>query len=247
MAASSEELYSQVLLHLNEAQDGLHLHHKLLISLKSLLTGGEDAPSSSSSRVKDFYKVFLPMLQNCLLVLKREAAAERLIEFVAKFTVSVARKIPAKTEKEEEEEEDSYLSSSSEEEEGDKDDFFNLLIRQLMEYLNSSNKAVRFRSCQLISKIFSCAHSDSSHVIQISSALSNELVGALMNRLMDKVQLVRLHAVSALTYFQDPTDADCTVTSGLVWSMCHDTSPDVRKCALVNVLVTKVTHACTIH
>ena len=235
------DLHSQILRHLTEAQNGLHLHQKLIKSLTNLLVAEEDASSSSSPRVKQFFKAFLPMLQNCLLVLKREPAAERIIEFVAKFSVSVAMKKPARSEDD----------SSSDEEEDELDetlcenDFFHVLLYQLMEYLDAKEKSVRFRSCQLISKMFTLAFSNPSQdSIRISSSLSDSLADGLLERLKDRFQLVRLYAVSALGYLQDTSDAACMVTAAIIWSMTHDTSPEVRKCAIINVLVTKVMLLC---
>uniref|UniRef100_A0A1X7VDM6 Nuclear condensin complex subunit 3 C-terminal domain-containing protein n=1 Tax=Amphimedon queenslandica TaxID=400682 RepID=A0A1X7VDM6_AMPQE len=235
--ADNEDLHSQILKHLTEAQNGLHLHQKLIKSLNNLLVAEDETSPSSSPRVKQFFKAFLPMLRNSLLVLKREPAVERLIEFVAKFSVSVAMKKPARSE------EDS--SSDEEDEETDEtlcqNDFFHILLYQLMEYLDAKEKSVRFRSCQLISKMFTFAFSDpSQESIRISSALSDSLADGLLERLKDRFQLVRLYAVSALGYLQDTSDAACIVTAAIIWSMTHDTSPEVRKCAIVNVLVTKI-------
>ena len=239
--ADDGDLHSQILRHLTEAQNGLHLHQKLIKSLTNLLLAEDETSPSSSPRVKQFIKEFLPLLRNSLLVLKREPAVERLVEFVAKFSVSVAVKKPARSE------DDSSSDDEEEEEEMDEtlcqNDFFHILLHQLMEYLDAKEKSVRFRSCQLISKMLTFAFSDPSQdSIRISPSLSDSLADGLLERLKDRFQLVRLYAVSALGYLQDTSDAACIVTAAIIWSMTHDTSPEVRKCAVINVLVTKVTH-----
>lgn len=220
---------SKVLHDLNEAQNGLHQHHKLVKSLKSTLE--QDSPST-----KAFFDIFYPPILNVLLVLKREPAVERLVEFIAKFAVAVAPKRQAR--EAEDEEEESSTSDSEEDDECNQHNFLHILIANLMNFLEAKDKAVRFRTCQIFSKIFSYMFSDSAHQIKLSSTLSNALADLLLERLKDRFHLVRLYAVSALAYLQDPTDADCVVLAALTWSMEHDSSYEVRKCALINIMIT---------
>lgn len=228
MADQSEprDLSSKIIHVLNEAQNGLHQHHKLIRQLKNIFES--DSPS-----VKQFFDLFYQPLVNILLVSKREPAAERLIEFVAKFIVVVSPKLQEGEEGEE---------STDEEEEDDEKlqtNFLHLILSIFINFLEAKDKTVRFRTCQILSKMFTHSTSDSANNIRINSALSNELTDALLERLKDRYHLVRLYATSALAFLQDPSDADCLVTSAMVWVMDHDTNYEVRKCALLNVILSK--------
>lgn len=226
---TASDLQSKIIHNLNEAQNGLHHHHKLIKTLKEVLE--QEAPS-----VKDFFDVFFPPLRNVLVVLKREPAAERLVEFVAKFAITVAPKKPriegAESSSEEEEEEDEMNCQQN---------LLHLLMSNLVCYLEAKEKAVRFRVCQILSKIFTFSYDDSSTSIQMSSSLLEDLTEKLIHRLHDRYPLVRLYASLALSYLQDPSDADCPVTSALMWSMEHDSNFEVRRCIVLHILITQTT------
>ena len=83
MATSLRE---KIILNLDEAQSGMHHHQKLLKSLKALY-GKHDS--------KEFFEAFYPPFSNVLLAHKNEPAADRLVDFVAKFAASVT---PTETE-----------------------------------------------------------------------------------------------------------------------------------------------------
>ena len=54
---------------------------------------------------------------------------------------------------------------------------------------------------------------------------------------LSKVPAVRVQAVSALEFLQEP-DAQCPVTSALIDLLRKDSSPEVRQCALSKIAVT---------
>lgn len=67
---------------LNDSQSSLHNHQKLLKKLKALY--------EQHQNVEDFFETFFVPFTNALLVYKREATVERVIDFVARFAISTA-------------------------------------------------------------------------------------------------------------------------------------------------------------
>ena len=227
---ATETLKDKIIHHLSEAQNGLHYHKKLVNSLKSIM-------EEETNTVEEFFDAFLPPILNLLVVFKREPAAERLVDFVAKFTVAVAPKKPIADENSSSSEEDSENELSS----SNSKSFIHCLLEKLVEFLKAKEKAVRFRSCQIISKILSINFENSTHRIHVSSNLLIDASRSLIERLRDKISIVRVYATSALTYLQDPTDIECPITAGVLWSMEHDSSFEVRKCAVLNICLTQKT------
>ena len=68
---------------LSEAQSSLHHHHRLLKTLKV---------QQDRHGVAELFQAFFQLFSNVLVVYKREPAVERVIDFVAKYAVSVAPK-----------------------------------------------------------------------------------------------------------------------------------------------------------
>jgi len=73
------------------------------------------------------------------------------------------------------------------------------------------DKAVRFRVCQLINRLFQNLGDDAA----IDDSLYEEVYSAMQIRLRDKFPVVRLHAVLALARLQDPSDPNCPIVAGL--------------------------------
>jgi len=72
------------------------------------------------------------------------------------------------------------------------------------------DKAVRFRVCQLITRLFQNLGDDAA----IDDALYDEIYAAMQIRLRDKFPVVRLYAVLALARLQDPSDPNCPIIAG---------------------------------
>jgi condensin complex subunit 3 len=77
---------------------------------------------------QQFAKEFIPLLNKILLIFKREPAVERLIQFIITF-------------------------STIRDDESTSEEFGLALITYLLQYTNAKDKAVRFRSCQIIAGI----------------------------------------------------------------------------------------------
>lgn len=75
------------------------------------------------------------------------------------------------------------------------------------------DKAVRYRVCQLVNRLFQNLGEDAA----IDDSLYSEVYSAMQIRLRDKFPIVRVHAVFALARLQDPTDPECPIIAGLLW------------------------------
>ena len=222
-----DNLRNRVIDILTTAQGGQHHHRKLIKTFQSIL-------KQDVSSVREFFESFYPPFSNVLLVQKREPAAERLIDFVAKLAVALT---PERVN------EGSSSASSSEDEGLQKMEkyFIYHLVAELMQAHNSKEKAVRFRVCQLLSKIVHLAHKEENCHIDISSRLLIAISDVLLQRVYDKIPLVRVHALLGLSHMQDITDTDCPITAAFLDLMEKDTSPDVRRCAVMHVVLSKTT------
>lgn len=90
-----------------------------------------------------FPKQFIPLINRLLIIFKREPSVERLIQFIITFATT-----PSNTADHADDVNASHNSSN-----GDDYDFALLLLSYLLEYTNVKEKAVRFRTCQLVAGI----------------------------------------------------------------------------------------------
>ena len=225
--SQTEALEAALISVFNEAQNGKQFHNRQLTLLSQTF-------EEWSSSLNDFFETFFGLVQRILIVLKREPATERLVEFIARFAVST---IPKRSRTDEIEDE----SSSEEETEEDKifDNFAHLLLMRLMGFNEARDKAVRFRVAQMVAKILSYARDDPA--VKINSSILDDVSETLLALLYDRYPSVRTQAALGLSFFQDPNDPDCQITNALAWSMENDSSAEVRRCIVLNLVLTGLT------
>lgn len=107
----------------------------------------------------------------------------------------------------------------------------------LLEVHDSREKAVRYRACQLISKIFQNMEEETS----INEELADKILMSMLTRLCDKIPMIRSQAICALSRLQDPLDPKCPVVEAYLYMMQSDNSAEVRKMALQNIAITQST------
>jgi condensin complex subunit 3 len=100
---------------------------------------------------------------------------------------------------------------------------------------DAKDKAVRFRSCQLINKLLSDMDDEAS----IDDDIAEDILNSMLKRLKDKIPAIRVQAVYALTRLQDPTDENCHVMTSYLQMMAADSSADVRKAVLLNIALNR--------
>ena len=69
---------------------------------------------------------------------------------------------------------------------------------------------MRFRCCQMIKKLLANLGENA----VIDDDLYDRIYDCMLQRLRDKVPLIRVQAVPALARLQDPLDKDCPIVNG---------------------------------
>ena len=152
-------------------------------------------------------------IDRALLVFRREPSVERMLALVAAL-VSFQN--------------DKYATDS---------ELAVHLLERMVPLTAARDKAVRFRACQLTAKLLNSLGEDA----EVSEELYEKVLHAMLERLNDKVPVVRVHAVAAVSRLQDPTDASDPVTAEYMRLVSSDTSKEVRKAVLANLGVSVLT------
>ena len=184
-----EEYAASVVQLFDECQKSFAVHKKCSAVMRQLKNGNEDA----------FREAFLVCLDRILLVFKRGATIERLVQFVIKF------------------------ATNAEEEDGADDGFDVFLLEYLVGKANAKDKAVRFRVCQIIAGLLKGLGDDA----EISDEVWEDIVDKMVERANDKIAAVRVQAVHALNRLQDPQDPDDHVTALYVRLLNSSTCKDI--------------------
>ncbi|EDO49280.1 predicted protein, partial [Nematostella vectensis] len=196
-----------------EAQRGFQLHAKLIRSLKKI--------QDSSESEDDFRETFLKHLTHAMIVFKREPAVERIMEFVAKYaTARIHYVAPEKVD-------ECEITSH----------FLRYVFMFLLECHDSRDKAVRFRTCQLINKLLNSMDDEAS----IEDDIADKIFDCMLVRLKDKIPVIRVQAVLALARLQDPSDEDCPIIASYLQLLSTDSSADVRRTVLANIVLSRKT------
>ena len=148
----------------------------------------------------------------CVLpIYKREAAAERVVEFIVRFATQHGG-------------------------ETDMDEaFVEALCLRLLQLHASKDKAVRFRVTQIAGRIMNAMAEEA----EVSDGLFDAIEAAMLARCRDKVPLVRAWALKALFRLQDPSNGADPVTAELLRLMNEDTDKQVRMAAISTVAPSK--------
>ncbi|XP_046543346.1 condensin complex subunit 3-like isoform X2 [Haliotis rubra] len=198
----------------DQCQDGMQCHNRLLKSMAKIY---------QSMEFDAFWSEFVHYLKYSMIVFKREAAVERTIDFVAKFSVSTTKR---------QDQQQEGTGDKGEEDAAKLKDESNKFLLTILEFLLQSHSAkergVRFRCCQLINKLLSNLGDEA----QIDDDLYDKIYTSMLERLRDKVPVVRMHAVLALSRLQDPTDENCPVIKAYLFLISRDPNPDVRRAVL---------------
>ncbi|NWH90396.1 CND3 protein, partial [Aegithalos caudatus] len=179
-------------------------HANLVVALKSTYAQSDDK--------EGFNEKFIHCLKYAMIIYRREPAVERVINFAARFVTSF-HQIKKENDSEEEEEDNLLL---------------NYVFKFLLESHKANSHAVRFRTCQLVSKILGNMPENA----EIDGDLFDEINEAMLIRLKDKFSSVRIQAVLALSRLQDPKDENCPVVNIYSTLLEYDSNSDVRHAVL---------------
>lgn len=194
-----------------QCQSGMQCHGKLLKELQKI---------HDKSDIDNFWKDFKLFMMYSMIIQQRAPSVERTIDFIAKFVTMTTSSVP-----EPEDQNDSTTDDVTN----------NKLLQKMLDFLlenhSASDKAVRFRISQLIHKILDNLGEDA----KIDDDLYDKIYDCMLERLRDKIPIVRMHAVLALTRLQNPRDENCPVIKAYLFLMSSDPNPDIRRIVLSNI------------
>lgn len=194
-----------------QCQSGMQCHGKLLKELQKI---------HDKSDIDNFWKDFKLFMMYSMIIQQRAPSVERTIDFIAKFVTMTTSSVP-----EPEDQNDSTMDDVTN----------NKLLQKMLDFLlenhSASDKAVRFRISQLIHKILDNLGEDA----KIDDDLYDKIYDCMLERLRDKIPIVRMHAVLALTRLQNPRDENCPVIKAYLFLMSSDPNPDIRRIVLSNI------------
>uniref|UniRef100_UPI00359003C5 condensin complex subunit 3 isoform X3 n=1 Tax=Myxine glutinosa TaxID=7769 RepID=UPI00359003C5 len=176
-------------------------HERLAVELASTYAQTENQ--------KAFGVEFVRLLKFALVVYKREPEVERIIDFAARFAASF---------------------NTDDDEHDCLDNFFTFFVDFLLKNHDAQNKAVRFRICHLVRRLFAQLGDKA-----VLDEVLDGLCDIMLERLCDRVSTVRQQAALALTHLQDPVDPNCPVTAGFMHLLERDPYPEVRRAVLLSL------------
>eukprot|EP00697_Spironema_sp_BW2_P002405 gnl/Spiro4/13211_TR7009_c0_g1_i1.p1 gnl/Spiro4/13211_TR7009_c0_g1~~gnl/Spiro4/13211_TR7009_c0_g1_i1.p1 ORF type:complete len:955 (-),score=251.69 gnl/Spiro4/13211_TR7009_c0_g1_i1:124-2940(-) len=147
-----------------------------------------------------FLQQFLDCVSQALVVFKSEPAVDCVVQFVAACLTRVCS-------------------------EKNGEGFFNEVINFLLTHCASSDKAVRFRVCQLLDTLLRV---EAGEDLELEDDVFQALVKKLLVRAQDKVPAIRTSALRCLSRLQDPTDPKDPVTALFLVLISSDACKDVR-------------------
>ncbi|XP_076461529.1 condensin complex subunit 3-like isoform X2 [Babylonia areolata] len=190
-----------------QCQTSMQCHNKLVKVLKKIyMTMG----------VEEFWKELEQLIKFPMVVYNREPTVERTIDFLAKFVTALS---PSPTQP------TADSDAGPQHDQEDSNPVLQRLFDFLLQHHNANDRAVRFRACQLITKLLGNLGEEAS----IDDDLYEQVFHCMLERLRDKAAMVRVHAVLALVRLQDPTDDTCPVIKAYLFLMTSDPNPEVRK------------------
>lgn len=187
--------------------------HSAQLSLASHRRGVEALLSAraAAADVAAWDNQFFQCVACVLPIYKREAAAERVIEFVVRFATQHGG-------------------------EADVDEaFVEALCLRLLALAGHHDKAVRFRVVQLAGRIMNQMAEEA----EVSDDLFEALETAMLARCRDKVPLVRAWALKGLFRLQDPSQPGDAITAELLRLMSEDSAKEVRMAAISTIAPSK--------
>ena len=152
------------------------------------------------------------LLRPVLVRFRRDACVERVVRFVVALTVA----------------------------DGGGDDaaeFTEAMLLQLVSLCRCADKAVRFRSCQLVAGVLNAMSQEA----EVSDEVWESVEEVMLERLADKAPPVRLQAVRALARLQEADEtgdfSEDTITQSLRSLLATERNKDVRKAVLASLAV----------
>eukprot|EP00808_Paulinella_micropora_P019761 g28875.t1 len=158
---------------------------------------------------EEFQAAFTFHLNKVLLVFKKEPGAERVLSFLSKFVAVTAND----------------------------EAFAEYVLTYLLSRLGAQDKAVRYRSCQLLASMLATLPEEA----EISEDVFEQIVEKVLPCARDKVAPVRLQAVAALVRMQDGEEREDEVLSEYLRLLATDSAQAVRAAVLQHIAISRET------
>ncbi|EMR09106.1 hypothetical protein PNEG_02450 [Pneumocystis murina B123] len=218
MSLTKGSIEQNIRQHFNDAQASTATHRKLVNSLLHIHEG--QAKKGLEEEI-EFTKEFLRNIFRILPLKKKELTADRIIKFCAHYIQHIQDKMKkSETCKQNEDESEETIASR--------------LVRSLFDHLlpglESKDKYVRLRICQIITLVINCME-------EIDDDLFQLLKKALEKRLRDKEPSIRVQAVIAASRFQnseEDVNSD-SIKKIFLHLIQHDSNAEVRRSVILNL------------
>lgn len=230
MVNSNENPYKQLARIINDSQNSVVGHPKLLTKCQQMY---------HQSNPENFFADFTRMIEAVLTNMTKNPNIERIIDFIAKFAVSLTVKpnAPTTPTADQNETNNKTLTDQSSSMDEIENHFLVELIKYLLKNTKANSDAVRYRCCQLLAKLMGAMSNDQF----IDEELFDEMCDAMLERLKDISSRVQVQAINSIHRLQDPNDRQCRVIKALLFLMNYDPNWQVRFQALSNIAFSKNT------
>ncbi|XP_057972406.1 uncharacterized protein LOC131160592 isoform X2 [Malania oleifera] len=172
----------------------------------------------SSSSPHKFFTAFSKALTPLFCFHRRTAAAERAIRFVAIFA-----------------------SARDAANVSDCDAFLEDLLQFLLVAAAAANKTARFRACQIISEIIMRLPDDA----EVSNELWDEVINCMKKRVEDKIPIIRIFAVRALSRFANDSE-NSDILELFLEALSLEQNAEVRKTIVLSLPPSNMTSSAVI-
>lgn len=238
---------------IGQSQESAASHPKLIVRCQTIFR---------ESNFDEFFETFSLVLQNILTITAKNPHLDKIMDFITKFSTSLSKSQQAdttiiagnenkkvsdnnETEQECDDDENTFVSASNQTVNRtqqstileDDNIFLTTLLDYLIEISRANSDVVRFRCCQLLSKLMVAISNDQF----IDEDLYDRLSDSLLERLKDINSRVQAQAISAIYRLQDPNDRDCRISTAFLFLMQYDPNWQVRFQALSHIAFSKQT------
>ncbi|KAK9462936.1 nuclear condensing complex subunit [Lipomyces oligophaga] len=225
--SSGLALSAQIAQIFQDCQYSISTHKKLSVKLWNI-----HKQSCVADRQTEFQKTFLAMVNRVLPVKKTEPASERVAKYVLTYIEYIYNQGGRNEDGDGDLDMDMDMDMDKEQnaEHAIAMDLVEALVRNLIRGLVTKSKAVRYRSCQLLSSLILSLG-------EIDDELFQEIRSGFYHRLHDKESSVRVQAVIGLARLQgsDEEDEEEPVEEQLIRLIQHDPKAEVRRTVLLNL------------